>query len=521
MSSKGQGRGWFAGSPGLVALVLGACAGAAVLPAQDVAAAAAQSPPATYDWHTFLGATGGEIGGLVAMDARGALFLAGGSKSWLGPAGELPLHAHSSDFYYDVVVAKLDRDGSYLWHTFYGSASTSNETYGIAVDRHGGVYVAGYAPSSWLGDGGVPPLNPHSGEGAFFVLKLASDGEYEWHTFYGPVGGMEEGCLAVDEAGNCYVVGESPSSWVGPSGESPLHPFSGPSRDWTVLALSSAGDYRWHTFYGSSSYAGSATAAAVAPDGTTVTVVGYSYGGWLGDGGAAPLHPFTNSSHSNLSVLELTEAGAYLWHTFYEGGDALGVAVDGAGSTYVVGASTASWLGDGGAPPLHAHTPPNADHTLLKLGPGGAYEWHTFYGSGTYDNSFGVATDGAAVYVVGDSYASWRGDGNTSPLHAFSGTMDIAVLALAADGGYLWHTFYGGTGSESAEEVVVTTGHDLVVAGLSGGTWNGDAGQSPLDPYAGSSDLFLLNLDDVLPGAVIFRDGFESGTTEAWISVQR
>jgi hypothetical protein len=51
----------------------------------------------------------------------------------------------------------------------------------------------------------------------------------------------------------------------------------------------------------------------------------------------------------------------------------------------------------------------------------GAYQWHTFYGSGS-DYVNGMAMDGSGNLVVtGHSQDSWNGPGNTAPLHAHSG----------------------------------------------------------------------------------------------------
>ena len=43
--------------------------------------------------------------------------------------------------------------------------------------------------------------------------------------------------------------------------------------------------------------------------------------------------------------------------------------------------------------------------------------------------------------------ASWRGDNDVDPLHAYSSGNDLTVLKLDSNGNYAWHTFYGANGT--------------------------------------------------------------------------
>jgi len=57
-----------------------------------------------------------------------------------------------------------------------------------------------------------------------------------------------------------------------------------------IAKLSSAGNYRWHTFYGGSDY-DEARALTVDTNGN-IYVAGDSRAPWQGDNNAAPLHPY-------------------------------------------------------------------------------------------------------------------------------------------------------------------------------------------------------------------------------------
>ena len=74
----------------------------------------------------------------------------------------------------------LTIDPTYAWHTFYGS-SDIDDSFSIAPDENGNVYIVGYDNTTWNGPDGQTPLN---GQLGVFVLKLDSSGAYQWHTFY-------------------------------------------------------------------------------------------------------------------------------------------------------------------------------------------------------------------------------------------------------------------------------------------------------------------------------------------------
>jgi len=190
-----------------------------------------------YQWHTFYGSSNSgdlDYGNSIALDHSGNIYVAGKSDSTWGS----PLHPHSAGDP-NVFILKLDNNGTYLWHTFYGISST-NYGVGLALDSDSNIYVTSTS-AAW----GIP-LHDYSGNWDIFVLKLDSAGAYKWHTFYGSAGNDDFGYgIAVDGSGNVYVTGTSQGNWG-----SPLSAYSG-NADFFLLKLNSSGTYQWHSFYGS------------------------------------------------------------------------------------------------------------------------------------------------------------------------------------------------------------------------------------------------------------------------------
>ena len=332
----------------------------------------------TYQWHTFYGGSGEDVGYGIALDDSGNIYVTGYSgAAWSGPDSESPKHAYTGND--DIFVLKLNSAGAYQWHTFYGSTNTNDDIgRSISIDGSGNLYVTGISPATWDGDGGTGPLHPHSNTGTYdiMVLKLDSAGAYGWHTFYG--GSLSDGGYGVVvDASSLYVAGASGASWNGDDGASPLHPFTDFGSDITILKLSSAGAYQWHTFYGSA-------------DGIAL---GY------------------------------------------------GIALDGSGDLYVTGNSANTWNAGATdtIEPLHGHSGSGIDNmTVLKLDSDGAHVWHTFYG-GSADPwgpaaAKAIAVNGSSVYVAGSSQATWNGDDDTAPLHPFAEGCDATMLALSSAG---------------------------------------------------------------------------------------
>jgi len=449
----------------------------------------------TCVWHTFYGSSSYDDGFGIAVDGSGNVYVVGSSgATWNGPTGQSPIHAYSGAN--EIFVLKLNSSGTYQWHTFYGSSSGNDNGSDIAIDSSSNIYVVGSSGATWKGPTGQSPIHAYSGATDTFVLKLNSSGAYQWHTFYGSSSG-DDICsgIAIDSSSNVYAVGNSGATWKGPTGQSPIHAYSG-ATDAFVLKLNISGAYQWHTFYGSGFFVYGTDIAI--DSSSNVYAVGNSGATWNGPTGQSPLHPFSGSSGSDIFVLKLNSSGTYQWHTFYGSGSSgydtgSRIAVGG-GNVYVTGLSSATWNGPTGRSPLNPFSNGSINIFVLKLNSSGTYQWHTFYGASGNENGYGllgIALDGSGnVYVTGFSQATWNGPIGQSPLNPFGGGGNIFVLKLNSSGAYQWHTFY--IRSEGLG-IAVDAADNVYVTGSGGGTWG-----SPLHAFTfggGYSDIFVLKMN--------------------------
>ena len=447
----------------------------------------------TYTWHTFFGSSAGwgsDVGTSVVIDGSGNIIVAGTSAaSWNGPGGQAPLNAYGGA----ITVVKMDSNGVYQWHTFYGWGSDGCG--GIAVDGAGNIVVAGDSWASWNGPAGQAPLTPNSGNQDIAVLKLDANGAYQWHTFYGAAGSNDWGYgIAVDGTGNVVVTGGSYTSWDGPGPKAPLNTITG-GGGITIIKLNSAGGYQWHTFYGSNS---GDQGRGVAFDSIgDIFVTGNSVNNWNGSDGQDPLNEHAGGGvggYPDITVLKLSSAGAYQWHAFYGGSSidfAYDVTLDADENILVVGKTDfVTWNGPAGQTPLNP-SEGNYHLSVLKLDNAGGYQWHTFYPAHYNEYKYDIAVHGTGeIVAVGDSFSEWDGPGGQEPLNPHSGSYNISMVMVDADGNYQWHTFYG-SGSARANGVALDSNRNIIVAGSSA-TWDGPDGQAPLNPHAGGGDWYCF-----------------------------
>lgn len=471
-----------------------------------------------YTWHTFYGSTTEEEwANDIAVDANGSVYvLATSDAAWNGPGDVAPLNPFVGTE--DLTVVKLDRQGAYEWHTFYGSDLASG-VWGtrLVADASGNVYISGYSDGAWDGPGPIAPLNPYSGLMDLFVLKLASSGAYQWHTFYGPSASYADAFdIALDAAGSIYVGGSTSATWDGPGPTAPLHAYAG-GQDLFVLKLDVSGDYAWHTFYGSVIGNERAFALGLDPAGN-IYAAGRDTATWDGPGPKPPLNAYAGGG--DILILKLDHTGDYLWHTFY--GSATGadraeaITVDTLGKAYVSGYSaTAGWNGPAGELPLNPYAG-GWDIVVLNLDPDGSYKWHTFYGSaGFSEEGYDITRDaGGALYVASDS-GGFNGPGAAPPWNAPSGKNDIAVLKLSDTGDYLSHAFFGSGENDAAFAVAVDNLGSVFLAGYTDATWDGPGSIPPLNAFAGIEDIAVVKLWDSPAGMPIPSDGTQACSLSA------
>jgi len=286
-------------------------------------------------YSTYLGGSGSDTGKGIAVDDAGNAYLTGGTNSADFPVtANAPQPALSGGF--DAFVAKLDSTGSALIYSTYLGGGGEDSAEGIAVDDAGNAYLTGGTSSTDF------PITANAfqpfiqGENDAFVAKLDSTGSaLIYSTYLGGSGEDSAAGIAVDDAGNAYLVGNT-SSVDFPITANALQPsFAGVFSDATVTKLDPTGSALIYSTYlgGTGEDQGSGIAvdgfgrAFVTGQSSPSAFIGAAFGTFVAQ---------LNSTGSGLVFLTslVTGEGGGL-HSLRESQP--GIAVDDAGNAYVTG----------------------------------------------------------------------------------------------------------------------------------------------------------------------------------------
>lgn len=308
---------------------------------------------------------------------------------------------------WDWLVVKFTRSGKVLWKRRYDSGKGQDTPYGMVIDHHDGVIVAGTSEAA----GGYDSA----------IVKWSSKGKHRWTHVVGSAGLDLIGSVAVDASDNVYAAGE-----LGPGG--------GTYSRATVRSYSPGGHSRWTVIVSDPLNPVSFKFAVVKGSGVYVAGVAGS-----------------NLNSTRLLAAKYTLAGHNAWGgvkalAYGSGGWANGLAVDRKGAAVV--AATAFAAGGSGED-LPA---------VWKLTPTGGTAWHHEFSNPAwpYDGEFNaVGTDSknrvyAAGYVyvnstvgnllmvryssAGSEQAMWRSDGQQSGYCAFSDVLVLSDTQVLAGG---------------------------------------------------------------------------------------
>jgi hypothetical protein len=291
-------------------------------------------------YSTYLGGSGGDGGGGVAVDSFGYAYVVGttGSTDFPTTPGAFQTRLRGPES--NAFVTKLNPTGSaLLYSTYLGRAYDSGS--GIAIDKLGNAYVTGTTDSTEF------PTTPGAFQrncvsGCAFVSKFNAVGSALLYSTY--LGGTASGgasAIAVDPSGNAYLTGTTESRDFPTTPGAFQTTYGGGWAHAFVSKLNAAGSGLVYSTYLGGSYGSYGSGGG----GIAVDASGSAYITGMTDSSNFPTTPgafqTTYGGTDDAFVSKVNAAGSALVYSTYLGGSGLdggsGIAISASGDAYVTG----------------------------------------------------------------------------------------------------------------------------------------------------------------------------------------
>ncbi len=256
-------------------------------------------------WARQIGTSEKDDGVGVAVDGVGSAYITGYTSGSLG--GTSAGHA-------DAFLAKYDASGTLLWTRQLGTSDT-DRGHAVAVDGTGNVYITGltWGRLVW----------PTFGIVDVFLAKYDTSGTLLWTRQTGSPVTDEPYGLAVDNAGNAYITGDTLGSFGGPNAG---------LTDIFLVKYDTSGTLLWTRQ--------ASTREWDAGRGVAVDRAGNAYITGLTHGNLGGPNANLTGDTSDFFLAKYDTSGTLLWTqqagTFWDD-PGLGVVLDGVGNAYITG----------------------------------------------------------------------------------------------------------------------------------------------------------------------------------------
>lgn len=318
-----------------------------------------------------------------------------------------------------------------------------------------------------------------------------------WVVGLGSTGGDAATGVAVDGAGNVYVVGSFEGTVDFDPGAGVANLTSAGSTDVFIAKYSEAGALIWARQVGGT---GEDAGLGLALDGSANVYVVGSFNDTADFDPSGSVFNLVSAGQRDAFVLKLTSAGLFVWAKHYgdTGQDgASRVALDGAGNPHVAGSFMGTVDFDPGAGTVERTAVGGDDAYALELTSAGAFVWVDQFGGASDVIALGIDVDsGGNVYVIGHFEGTVDMDPGAGTFFLVSGGgSDVWLTKLDTNGAPVWAAHMGGADSIVGTSVAVDASGNVYAAGTFAGLVDLDPGAGAFNPpNAGGSDVFVTRL---------------------------
>lgn len=437
-------------------------------------------PNGNIVWLRQAGGTGDDFRNGIAVDAAGNAYVTGTFQG----AASFGTNTLSASGASSLFLVKYNSRGEIMWLT--GTKGGGSASALIALDRLGNIYLAG----GFRGDVSFDHLNIPPADGSnygsdddIYIAKYDPSGQAIWIKTASATGGAAYATsVAVDAAGNSYITGVFR---VGSAtfGEYVLGALG--KEDIFVAKYNSEGGLQWARQAGGSSHDAGWNIAADA-FGNSYVIGSHTHSATFD---SEQLGTFGSQ---DIFIAKYNASGQVVWAKNAGGGGddtGYGIALDRVGNVYTTGAiDGAAKFGEITAEGKYFFLAKLGDNPFLPTSGSLVKQWEAAFGGSGADAFRAVRElpDGGFI-LAGTSDSQISGN---QEVHGFGGT-DIWLVRVDAHGTKLWEKNYGGEGTDTLADVIITPEGGFFLAGSSNSKVSGSKTSSDY----GEMDFWLIKLD--------------------------
>ncbi|MBK8625314.1 MAG: SBBP repeat-containing protein [Saprospiraceae bacterium] len=299
---------------------------------------------------------------------------------------------------------------------------------------------------------------------AFSSVAFTQISNRQWSTYHGGNSDDNFRDMAIDAAGNVFVIGStlSPNA-IATTGS--YQPNLAGASDVFVAKYDKDGNKIWSTYFGGSEDDFGQSIDLDAVGNVFITGLTFSTTGIATSG----THQSNNNGNGDTFIAKFSNNGMRIWGS-YLGGEKFDysndIELDIAGNPIILGwTNSVTNISTTGA--FSTTYNGQNDVLLAKFNTNGQLLWSTYFGDVGFDTGLQVESDGLSNIVISGWTSSTVNIVTPGAIQSTYGgnTADVFLAVFSGNGNRLWSTYYGGSGNDYGDALYVNSMGDIYLSG--------------------------------------------------------
>ena len=462
-----------------------------------------------FDWANSYGSTGADGGKAITVDQFGNIYTVGYFN------GTVDFDPNSGTYYltsngdYDCFIQKVDSSGNFVWAKSFGGTS-SEMANSIVIDAFSMIYIKGYFRETVDFNPGINTNElTASMFGNMFLLKLDSDGEFQWVKDLENLPLYDKVNTMAISGTNIIITGQFSGTMDFDPNAGTTELTSNGGKDIYIQKIDILGNFVWAKNIGG--IYNEEEASAITTDNIGNIYIGGSFVQTLDFDPNSGTNNVTAQSRDNF-ILKLNSFGGFEWVKTMGGTgsstESASIILDSDNNIYNTGTFSGTSDFDPNTGTSSLTSAGSFDVFIQKLDNNGNLIWVKSFGGNKLDKSNSITLDNDNnVYTTGYFYETVdfdTGNDDVYNLTTVDNYKNIFVHKLTKDGVFEWAVSIGEDTGNEAGNSILSFNNKIYTTGYYIGTVDFDFSEEIHTLTSkGHTDIFLLKID---PKEIIIED---------------